>query len=494
MILKATTNAAYNQDSHPLDKIHVLVVTLIISMFFYVFNINKGIDLLSSTAIPVTLFFLILFISKLGHGLPVKEIMVLLTAVQFLYSPFLAYFFYPPDPIYPMEIEPDEYFGYTVPAVLLFALGLYVFNNFINFTDYSKLIKEYNIRSIGKQLIFLGLAVDLIRPFLPVSIAFFLVLIGYCKFIGAYYIFFSDSKHKKWWIFIAFAPLILSNVSQGMFHELLLWASFSFMIFFIKYNKTFISKVLIVVVVFTGIYYLNIVKKTYRDYTWDSKISYTVTDRIVIFGKSVVEVIFGDQQNLESTKIDGLKSDEHNLSRLNQGVIVTRIMNHTGKRVPFANGETIQDAIEAALVPRFLNPDKVRSGGRDTYTRFTGYYLSSGTSISLSLLGEAYANYGFGGIYFMFFLGLFYSYVLWLIISVAHKSPYLLLWIPFLFLSVIKAEEGFETVLNYLIKASFVLWLLYKVYLKRATYRNIDMGMLDNNFLPTDQIIPHITN
>lgn len=478
---QATINTGDKQVLPMLSTIQVLLLTLSISVLLYAFHADKSIDILSLTAVPVTLFFLLLFISKLGHGFPVKEIMVLLTAVQFLYSPFLAYFFYPPDPIYPMEVSADEYFGYAVPAVLLFAAGLYVLKISFDFENFPQLIEKFNIISIGKQLVIIGLVVDLISSFLPASLAFFLVLIGYWKFIGAYYLFFSDYRYKSWWIAIAFIPLILGNLSQGMFHELLLWALFSFMLYFIKHKKGFLTKVMIVLFAFVSIYNFNLVKKTYRDITWNDKVIYSPTDKLMIFGQSIISVVFGEQDNLDSTAGSEFNSDEHNLTRLNQGVIVTRIMNHTGKQEPFANGETIHEAIEAALVPRFLNPDKVRSGGRDTYTRFTGYRLGGNTSISLSLLGEGYANYGYGGIYFMFFLGLFYSYVLWLITSVAHRAPYLLLWIPFLFLPVVKAEEGFETVLNYIFKSSFVLWFLYMFYLKKISYQKEEEGIVNSD-------------
>ncbi len=398
--------------------------------------------------------------------------MILLTAVQFLYSPFLAYYFYKPDPVYPMEVAADVYFTYAVPAVLLFALGLYLFKQPTNLQYLPSILTHYNLGEVGKKLIIVGLLCDYIGQYLPGSIAFFILLISYFKFIGTYYLYFSESRYRYLWIAAAFAPLIISNVSMGMFHDLLLWGLFTIIVFFIRKSTTTpLKKIAIVLACFLCVYYLNLVKGHYRQATWFSKKQYSMTDRFVVFGESVVKVLSGEGEPIRKKSKYSRTEEEQNLTRLNQGVIVTRIMKHTGKREPFAKGETIVSAIEAALVPRFLNPNKARSGGRDTYTRFTGYALSSNTSISLSLLGEGYANYGYGGIYFMLFLGLFYGLILNRLTLIAQDNPYLLLWIPFLFLMVIKAEEGFETVLNYLIKASFVLWLVYTFYLKRFTYR-----------------------
>lgn len=444
----------------------ILYITLMLTAGFYFIFEDQHIDLLSASAVPITVFFLLLFVVKLGEEFPVKEIMVLLTAVQFLYSPFLAYYFYEPDPIYPMEVEPADYFGYAVPGVLLFALGLYVFKHPAKLHDFPGIIRQYNIELIGRQLIVMGLLADIGIYVVPGSLKFFMLLLSYSKFIGAYYLLFSHYRFKRRWIMLAFSPLLVQNVAQGMFHELLLWGVFSLMIFFITERVSFFRKAAILLVGFVSIYFLNLIKKEYREATWVIGVNYSVTDKLMIFAESTLNVFQGDIENEEE-----FEAGEHNLTRLNQGVIVSRVMSHTGRREPFAEGETVEQAIMAALVPRVLNPNKVRSGGRDTYERFTGYGINAGTSISLSLLGEGYANYGYGGIFFMFFLGLFYSFVLYMVLRFAHREPYLLLWIPFLFLPVIKAEEGFETVLNYLIKALLVLFVIHKFYLKRYTHR-----------------------
>lgn len=448
----------------------VFYITVLATVGLYIYYGERNIDLFSATAVPVTLFFALLFVAKLGNQFPVKEIMILLTAIQFLYSPFLAYYFYEPDPIYPMEVEPEIYFGYAVPGVILFAFGLYLFRQPVSLQKLPDVLKEFNIDVVGRQLIIIGIIADFAISFAPGGLAFFLLLISYCKFIGAYYLYFHGGENTKWWIFAAFLPLIIRNVAHGMFHELLLWGLFSMMIYFVKSKFSFTKKAIIILLSFVSVYYLNIIKKSYREATWNAEINYSTSERIMIFGESILNVAVGEGI-INNESGEAFEEDEHNLTRLNQGVIVSRVIDHTGKREPYADGETIEGAIEAALVPRMLNPSKVRSGGFDTYTRFTGYGLGKNTSISLSLLGEGYANYGNGGIFFMFFLGMFYSFIIWKVGIYSKKYPYLLLWIPFLFLTVIKAEEGFETVLNYLIKAIFVLWGLHTFYLKKITFR-----------------------
>jgi len=149
------------------------------------------------------------------------------------------------------------------------------------------------------------------------------------------------------------------------------------------------------------------------------------------------------------------------IDRINQGWIVARIMRYTPYFEPFAGGETILTGIRASLIPRFLDTDKLKAGGRDNFTRFTGKLISETTSMGLSPLGEAYANFGInGGILFLFLLGLFYNFYIFMILRLSDKYPSLVLWIPLLFLQVVKAETDFVVVLNHLVKASMVVALL----------------------------------
>ena len=119
------------------------------------------------------------------------------------------------------------------------------------------------------------------------------------------------------------------------------------------------------------------------------------------------------------------------------------------------------DALEATLLPRFIAPNKKMAGGKENYERFTGYELWT-ASMGISLLGEGYANFGVTGAWiFMFGCGLFFSLMLHLIIGAAKTRPSLILWLPLLFLQAIKAETELVVVMNYLVKATILVFLLF---------------------------------
>jgi hypothetical protein len=82
--------------------------------------------------------------------------------------------------------------------------------------------------------------------------------------------------------------------------------------------------------------------------------------------------------------------------------------------------------------------------------------------MGLSLLGEAYANFGPRlSLFLMFFLGagLAFCHGLFLTFSLRHPTFYF--WIPLIFCQTIKAETDLVTVLNYVAKAPVVAVGLY---------------------------------
>jgi hypothetical protein len=189
-------------------------------------------------------------------------------------------------------------------------------------------------------------------------------------------------------------------------------------------------------------------------------------DRAGIFTEMVRQELSSGEKTMSVSNFDAA------IDRINQGWIVARIMRYTPAYEPFAKGETIITGVEASLVPRFLNPDKPKAGGRDNFERFTGKKLSENTSMGLSPLGEAYANFGInGGILFMFLLGLFYNLYIFTVLKLTAKYPSLILWLPLLFLQVVKAETDFVVVLNHLVKASMVVALLIFAIRKGLAYK-----------------------
>jgi hypothetical protein len=150
---------------------------------------------------------------------------------------------------------------------------------------------------------------------------------------------------------------------------------------------------------------------------------------------------------------------------LNQGWIISAIMDHTPQNQPYANGETVLESIGATIVPRFLVADKKLANGRDNFMKYTGLYIGETTSMAMSVLGEAYANFGvFGGIIFMGLWGLFLSFVWGFLSKKIVRNNIIYFFIPIIFFQVIKAETELLTVLNHLIKSMILVFVFLWFY------------------------------
>jgi len=244
----------------------------------------------------------------------------------------------------------------------------------------------------------------------------------------------------------------LETVRDAIFHELLLWLIFLFIIIAFLYRFNIRQKLMFLI----PFLILMILIQSVKFYFRQEVAAYSGTfNRAGMFTKMVTSELSTGNKTISANNFDAA------VDRINQGWIVARIMRYTPTFEPFANGETIISGIQASLVPRLFNANKAKAGGRDNFERFTGKKLSENTSMGLSPLGEAYANFGvMGGIVFMFLLGLFYNFYISLIIKLSGGFPSLFFWLPLLCLQVVKAETDFVVVLNHLVKASIVVAII----------------------------------
>ena len=443
----------------------------VISLFIGLFISGTGYPLFPSFSVSIFYFSLMLFVFKLNKEIPIRELTLLVASIQLLVSSFFAFYVFDPDPTFLPEGNPDTYFSFAIPSILAFAGGLFFFKaKSINQKHLFVSLRKYNLFEIGKKLIISGWIAAFVRPFLPGSIAYFATLIVTLSYIGAIIIFYSDIARRKKQIYIglAFLPVVSDALNSGVFYLAMIWGTY--FILYVLYRKKFsFTKNLIIIIL--GVYLIFVLdsaKKDYRELNSSaignqmSSLQKGTTFSILILRQATFDALLGE------ANISG------RVTRANQGAIVTWVMNYTPRIAPFAEGETIKNAIISAIFPRFLMPNKAEAGGRVNYERFTGRTLNSNTSINISLLGEAWANFGYyGGIFLMFVIGCFYSFILKVMTKLFKKHPIYFFFIPFVLLLTIKAEDDVLTPLNHIVKASFVLYLLHRFYLKKIIRRGL---------------------
>lgn len=388
------------------------------------------------------------FVDALGKSLPVLELMMLIAGMQWIVGPYISYNQEASHYKYFMYVDESTYMAYVVPAFFCFCLPLFLMLkrkialpsiDFLKYIPYSKI------------LLLIGVGADVLSAVSPSTLLFFLFLVSQFKFIGAILLFFSPKKSDQYFFYGALLYLFVNALSRAMFHDLLLWSAFMFMYWSLKKVPKFKTKLLLI---FTGVLFaviIQTVKGTFRANVWGGYQGNKLELFLDTFNEKASSGFFEEEESTSELNV-----------RLNQGWIISAIMSYTPSLQPFAKGETIIDAVVSSFLPRFLNPSKTMAGGKENFEKFTGLMLSSGTSMGISIIGESYANFGvIKGIVFMFFWGLFMAWYWKKIIKIAYKYPLILMFLPVLFLQVVKAETELVVVLNHLIKASIVVALFF---------------------------------
>ena len=256
---------------------------------------------------------------------------------------------------------------------------------------------------------------------------------------------------NPWLLVLVFGSIIVSSLQQAMFHDLLTWLIMLGAVLGIKYKPSLIFKstaafgfILLAVII-------QQVKGSYREAAWEGKGGGA--------GWQSFEAAVSEKQN--ENELFSEESLARSNLRINQGFIVTNIMNHIPANEPFANGEELYKIVEAAFLPRIIAPNKLNAGDRMFFMKYSGMALKEGTSMGLSAVGDAYINFGrIGGCIFMFVWGLLFSIVLNGFEKFSKTFPFILLFTPLVFYYPIRPDCELQTSMGHLVKACFLLYMM----------------------------------
>ncbi|MES2732318.1 MAG: hypothetical protein V4714_11230 [Bacteroidota bacterium] len=431
----------------------------------FLFLLFSGNYFYSAVGVAFFLFFLLKFLDDLGNRIALMSLIVLLASLQWIVGPYLSYRYFPDDPIYYMIVEEAVYMDYVVPATICMSLGLYIplSRQKVNISQLIEHIRLSILQyaNLGLVLIGIGLGAKLLEGIMPASLRFIMFLLGGFQFIGVYFLLLSERKYK-WMIFgLVLGILVISTIRSGLFHDLILWIGFLSMIISVFYRISYGRKIILFLAALVGIVIIQSVKGQYRQQIWYGENIVIGEDNESVFTDLVQEKIDNPSLLVSEENLENL------VTRINQGWIIARVMDNVPTNEPYAEGKTVVEAVFFVLVPRFLNPAKEIGTSREYFMKFTGLQLTEETSMGISQVGEFYANYGArGGILSLFFLGLFFNVCLSKIYSISKAHPTIILWIPLIFLQVVKAETDIVTIVNHLFKASILVWITYLIAIK----------------------------
>jgi len=424
--------------------------------FFTLFFPN--ITILSYVAICITLHQFLLLFYSVGYVIPTRYLFGSFMCLQLLFGPTLAYSI---DIVkVQMQIPAEEYFSYAIPAVLCFIIGLHISCRKLEgeFLDEEKIVKYIAAKkNIPFILIGIGFLSSYISGMFSSDLAFLFYLLGGMKFIGVFMIIIGSRKLKLIPLIIVYSSIIASSLNNAMFHGLLTWLIFLGGVFAIKYKPAVYIKVILATIFILFAIMLQEIKKDYRTATWQE-------------GKKTGLETLSDvyEKNQTQGGFFNSKSLVQNIVRINQGYIITNIMKNVPAVVPYSEGEELKQILTAAILPRFIAPDKLTAGNHELFIKYSGMQLRKGTSMGLSSVGDAYINFGIiGGCIFMFFLGLLYSEALKVFYRFSKYYPVLLLFTPLVFYYPIRPDCELQTILGHFVKSCFLIFVIFLIWKKQ---------------------------
>jgi len=407
------------------------------------------------------------FQKRLDQGVPLLQLTALIAVLQWLLGPVLAYNNDYQYGKYQMYVDETRYFEYALPATSLYVVVMLAIGASIRQKELLSQLDRSNFVKIGFFLNFIAFVASIAATRFGGGVQFALFLVSQARYVGAIYFLFSRHPLRLLLAGGSLSFLLISSLSVGMFHDLLLWMAVIFCYWFAQRKWTFQAKVLSLSATGLLLFAIQVVKQDYRS-----------------------QIRRGEQPSIAGMMLSYLSPTgkawedgaiANAIIRLNQGWIISAVLEHVPAEEPFADGGTIREAFESALLPRLLAPNKKEAGGRENFKKFTGIEINKETSMGISPLGEAYANYGvFGGVLLMMAFGAFFAVLFKLSLKFVATRPAFFFWLPMLFYQSIKAETEFVVVLNQLSKGALIAFAMYyftdmnfPVRLKHAVLRSV---------------------
>ena len=382
-------------------------------------------------------------VKRLDQGVPLTQLTSLLAVLQWLIGPVLNYGSDYQFGRYSMYVPEEQYFAFALPATAFYVAIMLSVGASVKQRQLLQFVDRRNFFTIGIVLNIVAFAAALASSRVGGSLGFLCHLVSQTRYVGALYFLFSKHPQRLPAAALSCVQLFTSSLAIGMFHDLILWMTLIFCYWFAQRKWILSTKLLTILAAVVVLFLIQSVKQDYRKL-----------------------LARGEKPSLVSMMVtyatpDGRAWEDSVLSltitRLNQGWIISAIMKNVPENEPFAEGETVKEAILSSVAPRVLWADKKSAGGRENFRRFTGLQIGDQTAMSISPLGEAYANFGVeGGVIFMGVFGAVFGLSYFAALKYTLRHPTFIFWIPLIFYQAIKAETELVVVMNQLTKGAVV--------------------------------------
>jgi hypothetical protein len=421
------------------------IVLTFISLFLLGITIFP--QIYPALAFGLTLTIFVRLFLRSNDSFMFREWALLLYASNYLLSPAITYQLNPDLVKYGMKIPSDVYFTLAFPGFLLFVLGMYLIPNRIFKPEFKRVSQAalINERFLVQMTLF-GILLRLVSNVFPGELSFLVYLVSMMRFVGAFSLFATRTSKYSWLAALVLLVELYYGFTGGMYHDAIMWVIFFALFYAYTIKPTMRVKLIGVSSLVTLILFIQAIKATYREQVWTDGTEASI-ETITSIGasKASSDDMIGDD-NLLAT-----------LSRGNQAWIFASTVNRMDRYKDFQGMTIVNKYMEAALLPRFLAPNKLESGNKEIFNQFSGHIINEGTSMGLGIFADGYVGYGTWGVYsFGFVLGLIFSLTFKLVERWTKISPfYVLLLLPMLNYAV-RPDCELQTTINHLAKSIVV--------------------------------------
>jgi hypothetical protein len=434
-----------------LKKISIWILIIGIALVF-----SSDVYFGLSYAIAIILVLEILLYSN--QKFVFREWALLLYAINYLVAPAITYNLPEGQVLYGMKLVSDKYYSLALPGFVFLSIGMFILPTSVFSINTKKVDQSAMVnKSFLFKVAILGIILRIAQPFVAGELGFVVYLLAMIRFVAAFALFSID---KKTW-YIPSIVLIMEMINAflyGMYHDAIMWTIF-FGLYLIYVSKPSISTKLIgagALIVF--VLFIQAIKSIYRSEVWSGDKEATLSNVYDISSENATsENIYGET-NLLGT-----------LNRGNQAWIFASTVDNMDNTKNFQGLTIVNKYLEAALLPRFLAPNKIKSGDKEIFNEFSGHTINENTSMGLGIFADGYIAFGASGVYiFGFVLGLIFSLTFKLVERWTKVSPfYVLLLLPLLNYAV-RPDCELQTTINHLAKGIVLYGFL--VYLTRKRF------------------------
>jgi hypothetical protein len=407
-------------------------------------------------ALFILLYFL--FTWKAGEIYPILYLFLFIYFVQYVFSVYLTYNEFPLLRK-EMPIPQEQLFDYIIPALAFLFAGVFIFNKDVPVLHALNKIDRRQAAALGHLLLFISFFFDAAQLLRVPGIGSIISFTYYLKYAGAMCYLFAPSTFHYALLVLVYLGLAQNALSNSIFIDFFMWSTHLFSTVSLRYNLSLKVRSTFIVMAMPLLVIIQSVKHEYREATWSGKRESGVGLFTELAGK--------EKDNGPFAKSDGVTST---VGRLNQGWHLAKVLRWVPKRKGFSNGEDMLGDIEGSILPRVFFPNKKVIGSQDKFYEYTGHKLIGNTSMTIGILGDFYINFGRSGSFVgLFIFGAFVSRLLYFFMR-KHvlADPINIVWVPFLFSYLVRANNDFYIVFNNLVKGYLIF--LFVSYIRKQLW------------------------